>query len=40
VFGAEGYVRLNFGCPRALLEQALDRISSALIKPLATCGRA
>jgi len=30
VFGAEGYVRLNFGCPRPLLEQALDRIASAL----------
>jgi len=32
-FGAEGgYVRLNFGCPRALLEQALERIACALIK--------
>jgi len=30
VFGAEGYVRLNFGCPRPMLEQALDRIASAL----------
>jgi cystathionine beta-lyase len=30
VFGAEGYVRLNFGCPRSLLEQGLDRIGSAL----------
>jgi cystathionine beta-lyase len=29
VFGAEGYVRLNFGCPRALLERGLDRIASA-----------
>jgi len=30
VFGAEGYVRLNFGCPRALLERGLARIASAL----------
>jgi len=29
-FGAEGYVRLNFGCPRSLLVKALDRIASAL----------
>ena len=29
-FGAEGYVRLNFGCPRSMLEQALERIASAL----------
>jgi len=26
VFGTEGYVRLNFGCPRSLLEEALDRM--------------
>jgi cysteine-S-conjugate beta-lyase len=30
VFGAEGYVRLNFGCPRSLLEQALDRMHHAV----------
>ena len=28
-FDGAGYVRLNFGCPRALLEQALRRISAA-----------
>jgi cystathionine beta-lyase len=28
-FGAPGFVRLNFGCPRSLLEQALERIQSA-----------
>ncbi len=28
--GGEGFVRLNFGCPRAQLEQALDRMRSAL----------
>ena len=30
VFGADGFVRLNFGCPRSLLAQALDRIAQAL----------
>jgi cystathionine beta-lyase len=30
VFGTEGYVRLNFGCPRALLEQGLDRMQRAM----------
>jgi cystathionine beta-lyase len=30
VFGTEGYVRLNFGCPRSLLEQGLDRMQRAL----------
>jgi len=30
VFGADGFVRLNFGCPRSLLAQALDRIARAL----------
>jgi cystathionine beta-lyase len=30
VFDGEGYARLNFGCPRALLAAALDRISDAL----------
>ena len=29
-FGAPGFVRLNFGCPRALLEQALTRMGNAL----------
>lgn len=29
-FGGPGYVRLNFGCPRAQLTEALDRIENAL----------
>jgi cystathionine beta-lyase len=29
-FGGDGFVRLNFGCPRALLETALERMGSAL----------
>jgi len=29
-FGLEGYVRLNFGCPRPLLAQALGRMRQAL----------
>lgn len=29
-FGAPSFVRLNFGCSRALLEQALERMRSAL----------
>ena len=28
--GGEGYVRLNFGCPRATLQQALERMKGAL----------
>jgi len=28
--GGEGFVRLNFGCPRALLEEGLERMRSAL----------
>ncbi len=28
--GGEGFVRLNFGCPRSLLEQALGKIKAAL----------
>jgi len=28
--GGEGFVRLNFGCPRALLEQGLERMTTAL----------
>ena len=31
-FGLEGFVRLNFGCSRALLEDALGRIEAALNK--------
>jgi cystathionine beta-lyase len=30
--GGEGHVRLNFGCPRSTLVEALERMSSALIK--------
>jgi cystathionine beta-lyase len=29
-FGAPGFVRLNFGCPRRRLEKALDRMARAL----------
>ncbi len=31
-FGAagEGFVRLNFGCPNAILEQGLNRMRAAL----------
>lgn len=29
-FGQEGFVRLNFGCPRSLLDQGLERMASAL----------
>jgi cystathionine beta-lyase len=28
--GGQGFVRLNFGCPRAILEQALERMAQAL----------
>jgi cysteine-S-conjugate beta-lyase len=28
--GGTGFVRLNFGCPRSLLTQALDRMREAL----------
>ena len=28
--GGEGFVRLNFGCPRATLSEALDRMRMAL----------
>lgn len=31
-FDGPGYMRLNFGCPRPLLEEALERISSAAAK--------
>jgi cystathionine beta-lyase len=30
LFGAPGFLRLNFACPRPLLAQALERISRAL----------
>jgi cystathionine beta-lyase len=29
-FGAPGFLRLNFGCPRATLEQAFDRMTAAI----------
>jgi cystathionine beta-lyase len=29
-FGGPGYVRLNFGCPRSLLQKALQRMRFAL----------
>ncbi|ESY39092.1 hypothetical protein X748_01330 [Mesorhizobium sp. LNJC386A00] len=28
--GGEGFIRLNVGCPRPLLRQGLERMSSAL----------
>lgn len=31
-FGAPGFVRLNFGCPREMLEEALERIEIAVAK--------
>ena len=31
-FGAPGFVRLNFGCPRSTLELALDRMAAAMCK--------
>ena len=31
--GGEGFVRLNFGCPRATLTEALERMRTALEKP-------
>ena len=30
--GGEGFVRLNFGCPRSMLEESLDRMKEALTK--------
>jgi cysteine-S-conjugate beta-lyase len=30
--GGEGYIRLNFGCPRPMLLEALDRMKQALAK--------
>ena len=29
-FGAPGWLRLNFGCPRSTLDQALERFRTAL----------
>lgn len=31
--GGQGFVRLNFGCPRALLTQGLERMEAALRQP-------
>ena len=31
-FGAPGFLRLNFGCPRALLQKALDRMHQAIAR--------
>ena len=28
--GGEGFVRLNFGCPRATLQEGLERVKKAL----------
>ena len=30
--GGEGYFRLNFGCPKATLQKALEQMEEALIK--------
>jgi len=32
--GGEGFVRLNYGCPRKTLAEALDRINNAIKKPV------
>ena len=34
LFGAPGFLRLNFACPRATLEKALERMSHAVSAPL------
>ena len=31
-FGGPGFMRLNFGCPRAILKEAWDRIAQAVDK--------
>ena len=31
-FGCSGFVRLNFGCPRSLLQEALKRIKKGIDK--------
>jgi cysteine-S-conjugate beta-lyase len=33
-FGAPGFVRLNFGCPRSLLQQALERMKTVCVRKL------
>ena len=35
-FGSAGFVRLNFGCRRALLEKALERMKSAMEEYIAS----
>jgi len=30
LFQGDGFVRLNFGCPRKMLQDALERISAAV----------
>ena len=30
--GGEGYFRLNFGCPKATLQKALEQMTAALAK--------
>ncbi|NRA39739.1 MAG: aminotransferase class I/II-fold pyridoxal phosphate-dependent enzyme, partial [Planctomycetes bacterium] len=30
-FGLPGYVRFNFGCPRSIMEESLDRMAAALL---------
>lgn len=37
-FGADGFVRLNFGCPRKILLQGLERMKSAVINSIASPG--
>ncbi len=34
--GGDGFVRINFGCPRAQLDEALDRVAAALRRVAAT----
>jgi len=34
--GGEGFVRLNFGCPRSILRQALERMKDALTREIET----
>jgi len=29
--GGEGFVRLNFGCPRSILTEALEKMKEALL---------
>ncbi|OHB63544.1 MAG: hypothetical protein A2Y77_03375 [Planctomycetes bacterium RBG_13_62_9] len=33
-FHGQGHVRLNFGCPRTTLYEALDRLRHALAEPI------